>query len=140
MKTNDILLYGGLAAAAYFLFIKPKQTVIPVTTPGGAVIPVTASNAPANNATSNLLNTVNNIVKQLTSPGQNNVVSVQTPLTATGTNAVTTPLQTVNTPVVAPPADSSLIFVNTDDSLYKMFQNGDYPGALAGYIQEEMHS
>lgn len=142
MKNDDILLWGGLAVLGYFL-LKPKPPVVPVTTSSGQVVPVvqTTSSAPANNATNNLLTSINNIVKQITQPS-NAVVQVQTPLTATGTNDIITPLQTVNTPIYSKPVVTlpATTTYASNDSLYQMFENKDYPGALAGYIEEEMYS
>jgi hypothetical protein len=133
MKNNDLLLWGGAALAAYFLFIKPKQTAV---VPATSATPVTPLATTQPSTTSNLLTTINNVIKQIATP-TTSVVSVQAPLTATGTTAIDTSLQTTATPVTATPTDSSLIYVNTDDSLYKMFQNNDYPGALTGFIEEE---
>lgn len=143
MKTNDVLLYGGIAFAAYYLFLKPKTPVTSAATSvPGSVTPV--SQPVSTSSSGNLLTSINNAIKQLVSPGTNAVVSVQAPLTASGTTDVSTALTTTSTPVVATDLSSSTpLYVNTNDSALMMFQNGDYPGAtasLAGYIEEEMHS
>jgi hypothetical protein len=138
MKNNDLFLYGGLAFAAWYLFIKPKTAQpLPSGTTVVPVAPVTSVLVPANTGTSNLLTSINNAISNLLPKPVAPVVTVQAPLTASGTTAIATPLQTESTPVVMP-SDAGLIYVNNDQSLYKMFQNGDYPGAVVGYIQEEI--
>lgn len=124
MKTNDLLLYGGIGLAAYYLVIKPKQqaAVTPVAVAPGSGVPVTAL-PPATSTTNNLLTSITNAVKNLTSGGT--TPTVQPVLTASGITSVDTSLQTTNTPVVS-------------DAQYLMFENNDYPGALAGFIEEEV--
>jgi hypothetical protein len=141
MKSNDLLLYGGLAVVAY-LFLKPK-TVAPGVT---QVAPVTAYIPPTapNNTTNQLLTAAAGLAPALikylsptpvaTTPAQAAAYVQQ----AAAQNAQFVPavnnsvpdMSSINIPAMPAPVD---IYANvtTPDftSSEMMFQNGDYPGA-----------
>lgn len=131
MKQNDILLYGGIAVAAYFLLKKkaPTSTVNPVQ-----VAPIYNTPAlPASNA-----NNVNSIVKQL--PGI--VTSIVDIFKGSG-NQTPADNPASYIPVYGSVVDDVATAPNTssayvDSPTMTMWKNRTYPGALvAGMRREE---
>lgn len=109
MKTNDILLYGGLAAAAYYLYTKSKTTTavvppIPVltTTPVVATLPPATVTSQLQSGLTNLVNTVSNLINPpVTAPIQ--PVAVTAPaIVYSDTPPTILPTAPVIPPYVAP--------------------------------------
>jgi hypothetical protein len=151
MKTNDILLYGGLALGAYLLLKKPAATTQPVlsSNPGGAY-PVPAppqSGAAALITTTG--NAITNLIDQLTgnAPNPNN----QIPVTNT---PVIIPTPVVSTPVITVPVTSAQDLSAQaqgfadyaaqeayDEQMYQNYQAGMLSGVgdfISGYKLEFM--
>lgn len=129
MKTDDILLYGGVAAAVYFLFIKPRQVAPGVTQVGPVthMLPPAPVNTPnfATTALTALTAAAPAIEKYLFQPNPQPQQILPAPVSDTGSQIETPPL-TSELPVSAPQYAYQPI---TTDSYLQMFQNGDYPGA-----------
>lgn len=120
MKQDDLLLYGAGALAVWYFFLRPKKAVVipapivaPVaTTPTTTIAPVT-THVP----TTGLLTPITAAIAPVITPSP---IINKIPLTSTSTTIIATPI--------------------VNDSAYQTFINKDYPGALAGYIEEEKYN
>lgn len=160
MKTDDLLLYGGIGLALYLLFM-PK-TVAPGVT---QVAPVT-SLLPAGTSTGNALLTAlaslapvaaKALAPSTSAPAatQNNTEASSifstptfTPVTPASSfidpTFATAPAASIFTPVTSfPPLSTPQLAATTpvstgDDSSFLEFENGDYPGAEMSGVSKSM--
>lgn len=119
MKNEDLLLYGGIAVAAYFLFLKPKHagTLTPVAPITHTSLPLTTSPhtvAVNANPINQIATTIANLIKGGGSGGPN-------PATA-ATVAPYVPVYS-GSGGAAPPLIDSPIFANDDSGNYSGDQN-----------------
>lgn len=145
MKDNDILLYGGLAVAAYLIFMKKPVTTVPGQVQ--MVTPVAASNLPAT-GTSNLLSTIttglSNIVKNIGpaafTPGQ--LISEPiAPVIDTDLPQLTQtlPVQRPDTGALTNPvyAQSEIAPTGYEDNIPGYYNNSTM-GGINGFLAEEL--
>lgn len=141
MKTEDILIYGGLAFLGYKFFLEKKPAPLPVTTlpanyaPGA---PISITPQPASNAVQSLINTGGTLITKLfpstAAPAAAPVASSYTaPASLLQTLFPVTPLQPASTGLFSSPGivqenTSSLFASNspfTSDTQYLMTLEDD---------------
>jgi len=141
MKTNDLLMYGGIAVIAY-LFLKPK-TVAPgvmQVAPVQAYVPPVQQSNTANTLLTAAAGLAPVVAKFFTPTPQPAPAPLQVAdMTASNivAPALTSTLPT-DLPAVQLPTPSLAYQPVTTDAYMQMFQNNSYPGAELSGISPEI--